>query len=86
MYIQYTRNKYELGGMTPCISVNIQCNLQVAEIFLTFKSKESIKGFKIPLSLHEPGYQAEFLLFRTDGTSYFFPENSEFCKQSHSSI
>lgn len=60
--------------MTSYISVNIQCKLQVAEIFLTFKSKATIKECKIPLSLHELSDQVEFLSFRADGISYFFPE------------
>lgn len=60
--------------MTSYIFVNIQCKLQVAEIFLTFKSKATIKECKIPLSLHELSDQVEFLSFRADGISYFFPE------------
>lgn len=80
--IQHTRNKYGLTGMTLYVSVNIQYKLQVAEIFLAFKSKETIKGFKIPLSLRESGYQSAFLLFRTDGTSYFFPEILNFASRA----
>ena len=60
--------------MTPYISSNEQCKSQVAIIFLTFKYKEVVKRFKILLSLHEPGNQAEFLLFRADDIPYFFPE------------
>lgn len=64
---------YGLTGMTPCISCNEQGKSQVAEIFLTFKSKETIKRFKILSSLHEPGNQAQFFLFRADGYSIFLP-------------
>lgn len=64
---------YGLTGMTPCISGNEQHKSQGAEIFLTFRSKETIKRFRILSSLHEPGNQAEFLLFRADEYSIFLP-------------
>lgn len=68
--------------MTPYISINEQCKSQGAEIFLTFKFKKSIKRFKIPLSLHELGYQAEFLLFRAERISYFFSEILNFARRA----
>ena len=67
--------------MAPYISSNEQCKSQVAEIFLTFKSKEIIKRFKIPLFLHEPGNQPEFL-FRADDLPYFFPEIPNFASKA----
>jgi hypothetical protein len=49
---------------------------------LTFKPKETVKSFQLSLSLYEPGYQAEFPVFRADGVSHFFLKILNFARKA----